>query len=377
MRNLSKLRAVFTIFFIVINLYALNAQSASETDDPLLFEAEPDLFGLTLSLGYKGLSFFPEVDTIFKVSAGGNYSSFSFYRTPTDEPYNGLLPGYDAEKSPEYTRASFQFSCGIAQGLLWNDMETNNLLELFVDYKLSYYHNFKDKNTNQLISDSMLPDRETQLQNSILVGLEWNDMDTSQKHNILSGSTANISLEYGPEWFFNSALGKSDFLRFNFQACAFLPLFDLSPESDLNILSSYLGIFFDFDYAWGEYIPIDVRSTFGGKCPRDGLGYAVRGLEDGRFDTPLKLVANIELRTNLPALGLPDIIPGIIVFIDSGYYNFIDYSESGFVFSTGFGLYLSLFNTVNLNFYTTFLLNKETINGETWIPFSFDFMFHF
>jgi hypothetical protein len=374
---MKKLHPVLIIFLIVINPSALHAQAASEADDPLSFEVEPDLFGLTLSVDYKGLSFFPEVDTILKMSAGGNYSCFSYYRTPADKPYDGSLPGYDAEKSTDYDRFSFQFSCGIAQGLLWNDLETNNLLELFVDYKLSYYQNFKDKDRNQLIFDSTLPDRERQLQNSIMFGLEWKDMDSSQKHHIFSGSTADISLEYAPEWFFNSAIGKADFWRFNFQACAFLPVFDLSPDAELNILSSYLGIFLAVDYAWGGYLPIDVRGTFGGKNPRDGLGYAVRGLEDGRFDTSLKLVANIELRTNLPALGLPDIVPGILIFLDSGYYNFIDYPESGFVFSTGSGLYLSLFNMVNLNFYTAFLLNQKTVTGETWVPLSFDFMFHF
>jgi hypothetical protein len=372
-----KIILFLTFFFEIAAPCTLRAQEASETGNPLSFEVEPEIYGLTLYMAYRGLSFFPNVDTVINVSGGGYYNSYSYYRTPSDQPYDGSLPGYDPEKSTDYNRMGMQLSCGIAQGLLWNEREKNNLLEFFLDYKLSYYKNFKDNKIHQLIFDSALPDRETQLQNSIMVGLEWNDLDTSCKHNMRSGSAADISLEYGPEWFFNSVIGKSDFLRFNAEARVFLPLFDLAADVDSNILSSYLAIFAAFDYAWGNYVPIDVRGTFGGKSPRDGLGYAVRGLEDGRFDTPLKLAANIELRTNLPAVGLPDIVPGILAFLDGGYYNFLDYPDSGFVFSTGCGLYVSLFNLADLTFYTTYLLNKKTITGESWVPFSFYFMFHF
>lgn len=355
----------------------LHAQDTTCNESPIIFDIEPDWIGATLIFGFKDLGFFPEVDTIFTVGLGGSYDWFGYYRTPADEPYSGSLAGFDPETSPVYSRAGFKLSCTLAQGLLWNSKEMHNLLELFAGYKSSYYYNFNDENINQLIFASTLPDREQQLQNSIMVGLEWKDIDQNKPHQLPAGMQAEISLEYGPEWLLNSTIGRAEYLRFNFSTRAFLLLFDIAPDSYFNILSSYLGIFLALDYAWGEYIPLSIRESMGGRNPRKAIGYAVRGIEDCRFDTPLKIVGNIEIRTNLPAIGAPDIIPGITIFLDGAYYDYIDYNESGFIFSTGAGVYLSLFNSFALNFYTAFLLNETRANGDSWIPLLFAFIFHF
>ncbi|MBN1799497.1 MAG: hypothetical protein JW822_13060 [Spirochaetales bacterium] len=365
------------ILYVMIIPSDLYAQYATGEQSPMFFDIEPDFIGATLILGFKDLGFFPEVDTIFAIGVGGGYDWFGYYRTPDDEPFDGSVAGFDPESGPVYARAGFKLSLSLTQGLLWNLKEMHNLLELFACLKSHYYLNFDDANTNQLLFAGCLPDREHQLQNSVMVGLEWKDIDYNSPHQLPAGTQAEISLEYGPQWLFNLTVGRSDYLRFNLSTRAFVPLFDLAPDSNLNILSSYLGVFLGLDYAWGKYVPLSIRESMGGKTPRKAVGYAVRGIEDCRFDTPLKIVGNLEIRTNLPAVGSADIIPGITVFLDGAYYDYLDYNESGFVFSAGAGVYLSLFNAFALNFYTAFLLNETRTTGDAWTPLLFAFIFHF
>jgi hypothetical protein len=365
------------ILYVMIIPSGLYAQYTTGGQNPMFFDIEPDFIGATLIFGFKDLGFFPEVDTIFAVEAGGSYDWFGYYRTPADKPFNGSVTGFDPETGPVYTRAGFKLSFTLAQGLLWNSKEMHNLLELFARIKSRYYFNFNDENTNQLLFAGSLPDREQQLQNSVMIGLEWKDIDYNSPHQLPAGTQVEISLEYGPQWLLNEMVGKADYFRCNASARACIPLFDLTPDSYLNTLSSYLGIFLGVDYAWGEYVPLTIRETMGGKNPRKAVGYAVRGVEDCRFDTPLKIVGNIEIRTNLPAVGTTDIIPGITVFLDGAYYDYIDYNESGFVFSAGAGLYISLFNLFVLTFNTAFLLNETRTDGSTWTPLLFSGMFHF
>jgi hypothetical protein len=364
-------------YFFWAVLCLVTASAAVQADDPLAFDIMPDWIGLTLGLQYKGIAFFPEVDTILSAGLGASYDWFGYYRTPSGGAYNGDLGGYDPETAPVNTRASLKFNTGLSQGILWNERKMQNRLSVFVRYNLLYYYNFKDENATQLVFNSALPDREQQLQNSLLVGLAWADIDYTNPHQVLSGTASEISLEYGPEWFFNNVVGDADFYRFNLSARAFLPLFDLFPDSELNVFSGYLGVYFAADYADGGYVPLNILESLGGPSPRKGLGYAVRGLEDCRYNTPLKLVGNIDLRINLPALGTNDIMPGLIAFFDCGYYNFMDFKESGFIVSTGGGVILSLFRSLHLTFTTQYLLNATRVTGDKWTPLFFEFIFHF
>jgi hypothetical protein len=365
------------ILYLIVIPSSIYAQYASGDHSPLLFDIEPDFIGATLIFGFKDFAFFSEVDTIFSVSLGGSYDWFGYYRTPADEPLDESVAGFHPESAAVYTRTGCKLSLTLTQGLLWNSKEMHNLLELFASLKSHYYFNFDDENTYQLLFSSSLPDRKQQLQNSVIAGLEWKDISYNNPHRVLSGTQAEISFEYGPQWLLNGVVGKADYFRFHVSGRTFIPLFDLTPDSYLNTLSSYLGAFIGIDYAWGDYVPLTVRETMGGKNPRKAVGHAVRGVEDCRFDTPLKIVGNIEIRTNLPAVGTVDIIPGITLFLDGAYYDYIDYNESGFVFSAGAGFYISLFDMFTIIFYTAFLLNETLVTGDTWTPLLFSFMFHF
>ncbi len=208
---------------------------------------------------------------------------------------------------------------------------------------------------------------------------DWIGLGVNRRHphRVLSGTQAEASLEWGPRFLFNAPAGEADFLRLNLTARAFLPLFDLDPDNAFNVCSAYAGFFAAVDWATGGNIPLNVRGYFGGRAPRKGLGFAVRGLEDGRLDAPFKAVANAEVRFSLPALIDPSIIPGFLVFADAGYYDLVDAPGNGFVFSAGAGLTLSLFDALNLCFTTQFLLNGTKVTGDIWTPVYFEFIWHF
>jgi hypothetical protein len=374
MRNF---RTILVLAFIIHGVSPFAFAGDSSTAGPFAFDADFDWIGLGGRIAYKGLNLSPYADTVVSFTLGGAYDTYGYFRTPLDLPYDGTLRGYDSAKAPAVSRWSVRSGLELVQGLLWNERDQHNKLEVFLAFKSRYEKNVEDSATRQLLFDSDLPDRDQLLQNSVFIGLEWRDINRRNHHRVLSGCGAETSMEWGPEGLFNSQIGRADFARLNISTRAFLPLFDLDPGSSMNSLSAYMGFFLSLDYATGSSIPLNVRETFGGRSPRKGLGYSVRGLEDCRFDTPFKAVANWETRLNLHAIADPALIPGLLYFVDCGYYNFVRIPDSGFVFSTGGGIFLSLFDVFNLTFTTQFLLNETRVTGGSWAPFFFTFIFHF
>ena len=378
-RSLFMKRLFPGLLFLLLNASAILYGEEPGTPDrtPFTFDLEFDWIGLGVNVGYRGFSLLPSLDTIFRVILLGCYDRPGFFRTPTGEPYDGNLPGFDPASSPYAGRLILRGALEADQGLLWNPRDQTNLLECFLSYKTRFEQSFDDPAVNELLFASACADRERIFQNSIMLGLEWKDVNRRHPHRVLSGTQAEVSLEWGPRFLFNAPAGNADFLRLNLTARAFFPLFDLDPGNALNVFSAYAGFFAAVDWATGGSIPLNVRGHFGGRTPRKGLGFAVRGLEDGRLDAPFKAVANAEVRFSLPALIAPSIIPGFLVFADAGYFDLVDVPGSGFVFSAGAGLTLSLFDALNLCFTTQFLLNRTKVTGDVWTPVYFEFIWHF
>ncbi|MBN1798950.1 MAG: BamA/TamA family outer membrane protein [Spirochaetales bacterium] len=359
---------------IITNLNAIEILG-----DPLVFDPDLRIWGADLGIGFRGVRMFPDLDTILWFYIGGGYENIGYFRTPDGRLYDGDEPGYDPETSPYYWRAGGRFDVGMAQGLIWNDKINKNGLEYFLFYRLRFNMHMQEEDSAspQLMYEISRDDEDGSLQNSIFTGVSWDDIDNSHPHRFKSGTYAEASAEWGPEFFLNDIFGRADFFRISFLAKAFLPLWDLNPQYPVNVLSMYLGVNIRLDYAFGSYLPLNVLNTFGGRKSIGGLGFALRGYEDYRYDAPFKVVANIELRTNLPAVILPNLIPGILVFFDSGYYDFIDVNEKGLLFSAGAGIYITLLDVSSLVFYTYFPLSQERVTGGYWVPFALQLGFHF
>jgi len=320
----------------------------------------------------------PGVNTVLWANVGGGYQTKTYYRDPSDDsPLGAGELSVDASTAPFYQRVNGDWGLGICQGILGNPEIQANLLEAFLFYKGRYSQYVNEESTFQLLFESPLPDKTGILQNSVLGGLSLMGLVPDARHKTARGYHAEVSAEWGPSFLGNTVFGRADFLRLNFTAMGFFPIYDASPESFANVFSVYLGEFFSVDYAVGDTIPLNVRQTFGGRDPRTGLGGAVRGVDDGRYDTTFKAVNNLEIRVNLPAIVLPDLVPGFVAYFDAGYYDFGDYPESGTLFSTGAGLYINLLDLAYLAGYSNYLLNDSNLDGTQWTPFELEFGLHF
>jgi hypothetical protein len=238
----------------------------------------------------------------------------------------------------------------------------------------------------QLIADpplSVLPDRDGLLQNAILAGFSFDDLLFDARHKTRRGAAGELSVEWAPAFFFNKFFGDSDYLRFNAKARFFFPLYDRTPESPTNLLSAYWGEFFSIDYAiaLGAQVPMNIRQTFGGREQITGLGKAVRGVDEGSLDTNLKAVNNMELRLNLPAVVLADLVPGLILYWDIGYYNQVGEPSilsplSGIVSSVGVGAFLDVLDLGTGAGYLNWRLVGENADGSVFTV-SVEFGLHF
>ncbi|RPJ08198.1 MAG: hypothetical protein EHM28_04955 [Spirochaetaceae bacterium] len=373
---------ILCLLFLTLVPCVLFAQDVPEPRDPFLFTLGVRLLGVDIGLGYiVSDTSSGDPDTILWAIAGGGYEWLNFFRDPNNEEYDGsYMPGiYDPEESPYYVRVGGRFDLGIAQGILFNKQPGHNLFEAFAFYRIRYDFPLDNTEVTELLFDSSPPETDGLFQNSVIAGLTWHDLDTSDPHLTINGIYAETSVEWGPEWLMNDLAGRADFLRFNLTAKGFLLLFDIAPREKLNLLSGYAGFFFAADYCLGDTIPLNIQQTIGGRNSRWGLGYAVRGYEDARFDGQLKAVLNLEYRMNISQfnIGLGNVTPGIVIFFDSGYYDYVYYDNSGFLFSAGAGVYINLLGFTSLTFYTAFPFSRELAAGGWWMPFAIDFDAHF
>jgi len=281
--------------------------------------------GIDVAASYRLPPLFDGRDTLLCAKAGGGYEDRRLFRDPASrEP---LDPEAD---EIEYIWADFQWDLAFVQGLA-PKASGGNLLEAF-----AYYRGRFDRILEGADRTPGFEDWDGLFYTGVMAGLSWNALD-HDGHGVRSGLYAEASFEWGPG-FLNEL---ADFWRADAKLSTALPLFDLPGER--NVLSGYLADFIQADYADGSRIPAYVNQTFGGRELRDSLGASVRGYAQSSYDTKLKLVHNLELRVNGPAVWSAKLYPVAYFFLDSGYYA--GYSgasdasdDSGFLASVGCGL---------------------------------------
>jgi hypothetical protein len=128
-------------------------------------------------------------------------------------------------------------------------------------------------------------------------------------------------------------------------------------------------------------VPFAVRQAFGGRDQVTGLGGAVRGVDSGAYGTNLKAVNNLDLRLTLPAIVLRDLVPGVVLFWDAGYWARVGEglapAPSGFVSSVGGGVSLDLFDIATLVVYVDWRLDAPNADGEQLKLGAIEFGYHF
>ncbi len=359
--------------FVCLLGVASGVFAGAQEKDLFTFDIGARLLGADVGIGYRGLRLAPGVQTTIWTYLGGGYEWLDYYRDPDGALLSPgeLAPGGAlAGRDPGFVRIEGAWRLGIEQGLAWNPRTDTNLVEVFAFYR-GRADSYEAAPT-QLLSAASLPDRTGQLQNALQAGLAYDDLLFERKHKTENGLSAEASIEWGPSFFFNTLFGDANYLRVNVTARGFLVLYDAGAGTGSNLLSLYGGDLVSVDYAagFGAPVPISVRQTFGGRDQVTGLGSAVRGVDSASLDTNVKVVNNLELRANLPALFLPDLVPGAVVFVDAGYYAQVGEPgvasplPAGFVASTGAGLYLDVFDLASVAASVTWRLDRATANGQ-------------
>jgi hypothetical protein len=377
-----KKRIGAAFFFLLVFAVFAGAQDKS----PFTFDIIARLLGADVGIGYRGLTLVPGSQTTVWAYLGGGYEWLTYYRdssgallAPGELAAGGALAGRD----PGFVRVEGAWRLGLEQGFAWNERTATNLFEAFAFYRgrVDSYQ----ATPVQLLSSAALPDRTGQLQNALQAGVAYDDLLFDAAHKTKDGFAAEATVEWGPSFFLNTLDGDSNYVRLNATARGFLPLYDVSPGSASNLLSLYAGDYVSVDYAagFGAPVPLSVRQTFGGRDQNTGLGHSVRGVDSAGLDTNFKAVNNLELRLNLPALFLRDLLPGLVVYWDAGYYAQVGETgvpspvPAGFVTSTGAGIFLDLLDLASLAAYVDYRLDAPNADGSRLTLFAIEFGMHF
>jgi hypothetical protein len=358
----------------LILLIGLLLTCASASGQEFSIEPFPRIWGAGVDLLYGDLSSATDTFTGLRTVLGAAYQTKGYYRQPDDSLYDEDSPG-----APRYNNVNFIWSVGIEQGLLQGPGRGSDLLTSFGYVRGRLDSHLPDDREEQLIFRSDLPDESGILQNSVVVGL-FSDLVTELRSGrSRRGVYSELAWEWAPEALGNRAVGRADFQRVTATVQGFLPLYSRNaPTLDLYAATQSL-----FDLAWGDWVPVHARQSFGGRWPENGLGGTVRGLAAGRFDATAKAAQALELRMVLPPLWEGRIVPGIVAYLDGGYYRDLEKrspnreDQEGSFYSTGIGVSTRLFRYATLVFYTHYLLNDTGVDGSAWTPLGIGFGYHF
>jgi hypothetical protein len=334
------------------------------------------------SLGTRYVLEEPEVDGVESSITGALSAAYEFVgyqRTATGRLLT-VDPAVEGSIT-NYARFDLLWQVGVQQGFLPRNDVPEDRAVAFALYRGRYRLPFTE--SDELVDDAGLPRVTPLLQGSIVSGVAYSTRKQTDLTRVVEGVTGEFSLEWGPTFLHNELLGTSDFSRLSLRGSAFLPLVEVPPENGMNRFALYGAAFAAVDWATGPVVPFSIRSTLGGRSPRPAPGGSIRGYGSGRFDATFKALGNLELRASLPSIGLPLIIPGLVLFTDGGYY--LDTEElspladenSGLLLSSGVGISLDLFATAQFVFYTAYTWTETNVRGERWIPFALGFGFHF
>lgn len=345
------------------------------------FRSGPRFWGATIAGRYM---FSPPtvegVETSITGLLSSAYESVGYYRNPDGSFFRVPEDGTD-EAAVGYNRFDLVWQVGIQQGVLPRHDVTADRAVAFLIYQGQFNHPFTEE--ERLFFASPRPETEGNLRGSVIGGLAYSVVTTDEITRARRGLSAELAIEWGPPFLHNTVLAVADYNRSTLSLRGYLPVFAADPVEGRNRFSAYLAGYGAIDWATGPDIPLAVRQSIGGRAPRSAPGGSVRGYGGGRFDSTVKAIGNVEVRLHLPAIVVPEVIPGLVLYTDAGYYldtervSPVEEENSGMLLSSGAGFFLDLFASAELVFYTNYLWTKGDVSAKRWVPFSLGFGFHF
>lgn len=345
------------------------------------FRSGPRFWGATVAGRYM---FSPPtvegVETSVTGLLSSAYESVGYYRNPDGSFFRVPEDGTD-EARVGYTRFDLVWQVGIQQGILPRHDVTADRAVAFLIYQGQFNHPFADE--EGLFFESTRPETEGSLRGSVIGGLAYSVVTTNEITRARRGLTAELALEWGPPFLHNEVLAIADYRRSTLSLRGYLPIYHAEPIEGRNRFSAYLAGYGAVDWATGPSIPLAIRQSVGGRAPRSAPGGSVRGYGGGRFDSTFKAIGNVETRLHLPAIVVPHVIPGFVLYTDAGYYldtertSPVDEENAGLLLSSGAGFFMDLFGSAELVFYTNYLWTEGDVSATRWVPFSLGFGFHF
>lgn len=327
--------------------------------------------GADLSLGVADLRLIPGRSTTVQADIGGGYERQYYYRNVDGTRYSGA----GADLVGPFDAATAYLELGLIQELAAASA-TDATFGGFAFFTTFFRTNIENQS---LLFDTSLPDRLGTWTNGLHAGVYLDSLEDYSPHKTRNGVYVEGSVEWAPLFALNDVYGRSDYVRLNGTAVAFVRVFDVSPDREGNLFSGYFGDKITVDWVDGGSIPVHVRQNFGARGVRYGLGGAIRGFEKKSYDAELKVVNNVEMRLVGPALGFPSLVPVLVPFVDAGYYiEYLqaDIGDSGVLASAGVTVAIDVFDVVYVGVTAAAPLIGERIDGKTFaieIPFGLHF----
>ncbi|MCL2705037.1 MAG: hypothetical protein FWE72_02385 [Spirochaetaceae bacterium] len=352
-------KPILLLLILLISVFSLFSEELGD----FYLEERLLTWGVDVDFCYRLTNGFLEgKDTIFTLTIGGAANWMGYYRDEND------IYTEDSDLDYTFTRANANWGLGIEQGLLWNDKTNKNLLSILLKYRAMRAWNFNMANQNSILFDSIRPDKDGVLYNTFIVALILDDTLFYKDTGLRKGLHTEVAAEIGPKWFFNDNIGIADFTKLFINVKYFHPLYE-TKRTDKSIKAIYLVDSVGVDYVFGNDIPLPVRQTYGVLRPADGCGGRVRGFENRRFDSEIKIINNFDIRFIMPQIkngkGSKILRPGVLAFFDTCYFDKLEgYKEdgSGVLMSTGFTLFSELLFLGNCLFTVGFPIIGERID---------------
>lgn len=378
-RNIKRISFIFFLLFPASNLFSFFIPISGDGDEFYLLIPNIYFWGFEADVCWRlENGFYNKADTIFSVTVGTNVSDSGYYRDINDK-YSD-----NSDLNHKYTDLRTLWGLGFEQGILKRPNMNKNLLAAHFNYRGLREWNFNKDDQNSVLFDSNRPDKDGIFLNTFIASLIYDDTVFNNISGEKKGPYIELSYEAGPAWFFNQAIGNSNFHKVFFEASYFLPVYEADNKKEV-LQSIYFAGRTGVDIIMGDKIPLVARQTFGVMDSEHAIGGSiVRGFEKNRFDSEIKWANNIELRLIGRRIDyMPDemlLRPGILLFFDyalfSGLDGFRGDDSFGMIASAGFGIFAEIFIFGDFFLYGSFpVIGKRIDENIISISFGHDFNF--